>query len=298
MSEVLLHQSMISKWTIFAKERFPLASHIPMVVLFVGTIAVYFAEEFTFKSLFPFIATFIFFFKLRLFDEIKDFELDKKINPQRPLPRGLLNVKNLEHGIILCIIAEVILFGIYGYFALLLALITIMYSLLMYKEFFIGNYIRPHLTTYAISHTVITVPLSLTITQTLSNTSLFNQSLDIVYLSLANWCFFNIFEFGRKTFLKDEEREGVESYSKIFKPFGAYLLVQTMSFLALFFIFYIEKSMSLAIKFLIVSNLILAVIGFSYVLIHNNSWGKIYRAFSSGFIILAYIGICAIKLFL
>src|SRR6185436_10154152 len=46
----------------------------------------------------------------------------------------------------------------------------------------------------------------------------------IVAALLANWCLFNVFEFARKTWAPDEERQEVDSYSRRFGVGGAVAL--------------------------------------------------------------------------
>ena len=101
-----------------------------------------------------------FFFRLRLFDElIKDYETDLKINPSRPLARGLLTQKQVWQCVLGLMIFEIALSAWIGWHALSGFLIAIGYSLLMYKEFFIGDWLRKHLTTYAVTHTFVSALL-------------------------------------------------------------------------------------------------------------------------------------------
>ena len=68
----------------------------------------------------------------------------------------------------------------------------------MYKEFFIPNLIRPLLTTYAMSHTIVTGLFSIALLAALSQTML-DLPVEAYYFALANWGLFNVFEFSRKT---------------------------------------------------------------------------------------------------
>ena len=162
----------MNNWFIFAKERFHLSSHLTLILLFVGahvaTAKMYKIESSPLVMGLVFLAMLVFFFKMRLYDEIKDYDLDVKINPNRPLPRGLVTLAEVKKGIVVCIVLEVALYAMIGINPLLVLLFAIGYSLLMYKEFFIGKLIRPHLTTYAVMHTVVTVPMGLSMFSALS----------------------------------------------------------------------------------------------------------------------------------
>ena len=48
------------------------------------------------------------FLHLRIFDEIKDFKLDRIIHPNRPLARGLINVLEAKKITLLLIITQLI----------------------------------------------------------------------------------------------------------------------------------------------------------------------------------------------
>lgn len=282
--------SKLSRWFTFTMERFPLFDHTLMIVLFVGGHLVLVRAnegsiDYTSATL-VFLAIFAFFFKMRLYDEIKDYELDCEINPTRPLPRGLLNLSDMKKGIVTCIILELLFFSPLGVNAITCLSIAILYSLLMYKEFFIPKIIRPHLTTYAVIHTVVTVPMGISIFSAM--TKRLPNDLDRTYFLfvLCSWFVFNIFEFGRKTFTTEEERNAVESYSKIFTRHGAVALVVSMSFLALYMLYNIQEALSYA---QLILSALLCLIGLVFSFSDDEKFGKLYRVFSSGYIIIFYI---------
>lgn len=172
-----------------------------------------------------------FYFKLRLYDEVKDYVLDRVINKSRPLPRGLLNHKDMYQAMFVCIVIELTCFSIMGIESFYTITIAILYSLLMYKEFFIAEKIRPYLTTYALVHTIVTTLLSFAIFSFLTKSTLLEiiQNPNFFSFAIANWLLFNIFEFGRKTFASSEERQSVDTYSSLFGGTGAATLVASQA---------------------------------------------------------------------
>jgi 4-hydroxybenzoate polyprenyltransferase len=94
----------------------------------------------------------------------------------------------------------------------------------MYEEFFIGDQLRPHLTTYAISHTFVSVLLGFSAAVCLTGFDPAELHAYHIAFFLMNWAFFNLFEFARKTYAANEERPGVPTYSLIYGPRGAYCL--------------------------------------------------------------------------
>jgi len=285
------------KWWQFTKERFDPFSHTIMIFLFV-ILHVLFVKNINHEvinltaSFVLFLIVFIFYFKLRLYDEIKDYELDCKINPTRPLPRGLLSLSEVKKAIAICIVLQIGLYLAFRPAFIWSHLFAIAYSLLMYKEFFISKTIRKHLTTYAVTHTVVTVFLTLSMFSFLREKSFLELLIDknSLYLALSNWMLFNIFEFGRKSYQLEEERDHVETYTSLFKKEGASLLVLSQSILSLFLITRIDFFNSLIYStFFIIILSLLILFSLFFVFSKKILASKIYRIFSSLYIVLFFV---------
>jgi hypothetical protein len=287
----------LNRWVKFISERFDPASHFIMIGLFVFAHYLV-ADASKFVKVAPHLiiyvglGTAVFFMKLRLYDEIKDYEVDVAKNPDRPLPRGLLEHFDVKKAIELCIILEIIFFTSCGLPAFTAIMIAIIYSLLMYKEFFIGKLIRPHLTTYATSHTVVTFFLSLAIFSALSKLKVYDMDQDFYYFSAMSWLLFNIFELGRKIYQPCEERAGVDTYSSIWGKFGAVMLVFSHAVIASILALYVST-----IQFYFMVNLLgvqlalLLIVSVIYLIGKTPKTGKIFRLFSSVYILLMYLSI-------
>ena len=168
----------------------------------------------------------------------------------------------------------------------------------MYKEFFIGKIIRPHLTTYAMSHTVVTVGLSLSLLGIFAGQMLLQQS--DLYFAMSSWTLFNLFEFGRKTYSTTEEREGVDTYSKIWGRPGAVLLSVSQAVLSSFFLLLaLGPGMPAYLPpFLWFLPLLLLTLGCFYLLQNSAQSAKLFRAVSSGYIILVYLALNSLFYFI
>lgn len=286
--------SNITKWGIFIWERFPPYTYFPFMFLYFIAHYVFYkhgdlASISLVKLLVLFLGTLVFFFKLRLYDEIKDYKNDLKAYPNRPLTRGLLTHSDIHAGIYIAILLELIAFSIFGLNGLIAVTVPIMYSLLMFKEFFVRNWIRSHLTFYAISHTLVSTLFSLTLLATLKSTYIWNLDKNSYLFALLSWFLFNIFEFGRKTFISIEERRGVESYSKIYGRFGAILLVVSMIICALFILNNLKLQGRIPITpFISISGLLFSLVALLYATFNKQPLGKIYRGLSSLFIAWVY----------
>lgn len=280
----------MGNWWILVKERFSPASYIPMIAVFTAVNGLYLSKqaeiEWNWAQFFlTFILLLSFFFRMRLFDEIKDYEVDLKINPTRPLARGILSVIQVKKALLLLIIFELILAALIGgWNSFIIHGLAIGYSLLMYEEFFIGDFLRPHLTTYAVTHTFSSFLLAISAGVAMTGVSITDFHADIYIFFLMNWAFFNLFEFARKTFAASEERPHVPSYSNIFGRTGAWLLSTSQAAIGIILV------SSAKIEPLVITAFVLYLAASSLYLIQGNTKAaKIFRNSSAAYLLVHYI---------
>jgi len=150
----------MARWLTYVKERFPLPVYLLLTGGFVFSGLFLAGGSFQWKGfVVSFVGFLLFFFQLRLMDELKDYDKDIVAHPDRPLPRGLLTTVEVGRTI------KAIALAMTGYAALTavlvnpttgLAYLTItVYLLLMYREFFAGAWLDERPLLYAISHQFI-----------------------------------------------------------------------------------------------------------------------------------------------
>lgn len=270
-------------WIILIRERFPLGSYLPMVTVFTLANMMVGVHFFSIEKIpvhitvITWCLTLSFFFRLRLFDELKDVDVDKINNPTRPLARGVLSTVSVKWMIAVLIFTELIITALLGKSVFLIQALAIGYSLLMYKEFFAGSWLRPKLTMYAVTHTAVSIALGFAVISQSSGVDLRNYPKEIFLLGLVNWFLFNVFEFARKTFGTAEESQHADSYSKLYGRPGAYFLTASQSAAAIFLLFYVFGT---GIFTWIQTGLflIMTVIGIHYIVtdkakLYRNTWG-------------------------
>ena len=223
---------LLLRWCQFIKERFdPVLNTVTIAALFSANAAIAclsYPSDFSKNWCFilqGFLLVWLIFFHMRLFDDVKDYEIDKVINKDRPLPRGLLSLTEYGFGVLGCIIVEIILAFSLGRSIFLSYIVVLSFTLVMRLEFFIGDWLRPKMELYAITHTFSACLQGLLVCSIFSGASVFEMKAGIYFFALCNWFVFNVYEFGRKTFGHEEERDGVDSYSNRLKPVGAFLLL-------------------------------------------------------------------------
>jgi len=96
---------------------------------------------------------------------------------------------------------------------------------MMRMEFFVGDWLRPRLELYAITHTFSATLLGMLIHAVTTGRQIALAEGAFLLFALGNWFVFNVFEFGRKTFAHEAERAGVDSYSARLNPAGAVALL-------------------------------------------------------------------------
>ncbi|MBF0407788.1 MAG: manganese transporter permease [Candidatus Riflebacteria bacterium] len=221
----------ISRWFTFFQERFELIGTTLTIAAFFGANAIVAIGKpqllaTPYPKLFSaFALIWLVFLHMRLFDEVKDYAFDSEHNPGRPLARGLISLGEFGLVTLLVIITEILLAAFNGRETFAAYTILLAFTLLMRMEFFIGDWLRPKLEAYAISHTFSASLLGLTTGAAICGVYPFDLDRSFLIFALGNWFIFNVFEFGRKTFGKEEERVGVDSYSERLRPVGAFALL-------------------------------------------------------------------------
>ena len=221
----------ISRWWQFLKERHEPFSITLMVAIFFAAVAfiayqpgVHEPPGWT-RLAVGFVIVWLIFLHMRLFDEVKDYDVDREHNPERPLARGLISVGEFSAMTMVCLAVEMTIAGMMSWPMFPAYVMVLCFTLLMRMEFFVGDWMRPKLELYAITHTFSAAMISMLIHSIVCFSDAAGADKAMLVYALGNWFVFNVFEFGRKTFAVEEEREGVDSYSIRLKPIGAVLLL-------------------------------------------------------------------------
>lgn len=215
-----------SRWLAFVRERYGPTTHVAMAAAFAlgnagAAGAVQGATPNIGKFLLSGVLVAVFFFRLRVCDEIKDYDTDLSANPQRPLPRGLISLGEARRAVWLLALAEMALASFAGLAGVSAWALAYLYSLAMYAEFGVGEWLRPKMELYAVTHTVVASLLGLTVCSIALGLPLTALPARLWVMAPANWALFNIFEFSRKTFAPSEELPDVDSYSSRWGVQGA-----------------------------------------------------------------------------
>ena len=206
----------------YQRERFPLVAYLPMVVVFSGSAAAYSRLARQAPGFIPWerfavgaFTALVFFAWLRILDEHKDAEIDRRYRPELPVPRGLVSLAELRRVGVLLLGIAFLLNALIAPRLLWACLAVAAYAALMTREFFVGEWLREHPASYLLSHMLI-LPLIDTYTTGL------DWLAEGAVPPRALWFFLAVtylngivIEVGRKIRPADAEREGVDTYTKV-----------------------------------------------------------------------------------
>ncbi|MEO7599802.1 MAG: UbiA family prenyltransferase [Opitutus sp.] len=210
----------MNRWWIYQRERFPVAAHGPLILAFSASAVSYSAllrpdalSPATVSFVVAFLVSLGSFFLLRIADEFKDAEEDAKYRPYRPVPRGLVRLRELGWiGLGVALVQFALALQI-GWPLVGLLAVTWIYFALMTEEFFARRWLKARPVVYLFSHMLI-MPL----------VDWFATGCDWVHAGkgmpaglfwflAASFCNGIVIELGRKIRAPEQEEAGVETYS-------------------------------------------------------------------------------------
>ena len=208
------------RWWIYQHERFPLATHGLLIAVFSFSTLSYSAMARGQvrlpdgrAMLVAFTTAFLFFLLLRIADEFKDAEDDARYRPYRPVPRGLITLRELgavglgggaiQLGLALWLSPALIPF----------LLLTWAYLAVMSKEFYVRHWLKAHPITYMWTHMLILPLIDLYGTACDWRVAGAGAPASLVWLLAASFCNGFVLEIGRKIRAPGDEERGVETYS-------------------------------------------------------------------------------------
>jgi 4-hydroxybenzoate polyprenyltransferase len=209
-------------WT-YQAERFPLARTVPLLAVF-SAASISVSAVLAGRALpgiggyvVGFGLVFLLFFQLRVCDEVKDAEDDRRYRPERPIPRGLVTLREIV-ALGLATVPLTIGLALAWNSALfwLLAVVWAWLSL-MTVEFGVPVWLKARPVLYLLSHMAIMPLIDLMVTgvEWLPYGAPHPGLLWFIALSFANGC---VLEIGRKLWATQNERAGVDSYSRLWGP--------------------------------------------------------------------------------
>lgn len=212
----------LKRWWIYQRERFPLATHVPLIAAFsfcTLTFSMLARGHVAIPSLKAILVAFgtalLFFLQMRIADEFKDADEDARYRPYRPVPRGLITLRELGAVAVAAGIGQALLALWLAPALLPFLLVTWVYLGLMCREFFVRDWLKAHPATYMWSHMLILPLIDLYGTACDWRVANVPPPLGLSLLLFVSFCNGFILEVGRKIRAPDDEEYGVETYSAL-----------------------------------------------------------------------------------
>ena len=211
----------MNRFWIYQRERFPLLGHGLVIVAFSASAIAF--SAFARHAALPapwllaagFLSSLCSFAQMRIADEWKDADEDRRYRPYRPVPRGLVTLRELAWiGVPAGVIQLVVALAIDPRLIIGLACVWA-YFALMSQEFFAGRWLRAHPAIYVASHVAI-VPM---IDAYVSSFDWFVARVPaphaLPWFLAVTFCNGLMVEVGRKLRAPRDEEHGVETYTAL-----------------------------------------------------------------------------------
>ena len=275
------------KWYTYQKERFPIATYGLYIFSIVFGTFCFATESKKWIMLIPmFVVALLQFLMVRIVDEFKDFEEDSKYRPYRPVPRGLVSLKEL--GILggICAVIQIGLTAILNLKGLIYLSLVWIFFAIMSKSFFIKKLVDKHIL-LEVTLDEFLMPILVLYLSTFVTTISVKLIPFLILSYLGSW----IVEIARKVRCKEDEENGVKTYTAVFGIPKATTIVVVLEALIMMMQYYILGTRYiipiLALYVLInIPNLL-------FIIKENKKLAKMVGLLANMYLILVYISMLA-----
>ncbi len=301
-----MQNTVAHKWWTYQRERFPVIAHSPLLLAFSFS-AISYSQLLRGQTEWPsaqaiavaFLTSLTFFLQLRIADEFKDFEEDSRFRPYRPVPRGLVTLRELGVVGALAAATQLSLALALQPSLVVLLMLAWAYLALMSVEFCAREWLKARPITYLWTHMLI-VPLVdyyATACDWLAQGQA--QPRGLLWFLLVSFCNGIVIEVGRKLRAPADEEDGVQTYTvlwgstrAVFVWFGAMLATAIFAVLAAVNIAFALPVIGLLTLLLLVA----AFVAFRFLQQPETNRAKWFEAMSGVWTLGLYLSLGAIPL--
>ena len=224
MADAIPHEdraSLTARFWLYQRERFPLGAYALLITVFTFSAAAYSrmirgAPGFIDLRLFLIGAAtcLVFFFWLRILDEHKDADIDRRFRPELPVPRGLIELRELRSIGLAALALVLTLNAVFAPVMLWAAAVVAFWAALMTKEFFIRDWLRSRIGAYLVTHMAIMPIIDAYTTGLDWLAGGVGPHEGLTLFLVVTFLNGTLMEIGRKMRSPEAEREGVDTYTK------------------------------------------------------------------------------------
>lgn len=211
--------SFLRRFWIYQAERFPLGRSTVLLAAF-GSASVNVSALLGGRPLpgfgtylAAFVVLMVLFFQLRAADEVKDAEDDRRYRPERAIPRGLVDLREIVLLAVGLVPVAALAAGLLAPAMLILLAIVWIWLGLMSIEFGVGHWLRARPILYLVSHMAIMPLMDLFVTGAEWLVRAGTPPHGLWYFLALSFMNGSVLEIGRKLYAPESERPGVETYT-------------------------------------------------------------------------------------
>ncbi|YCM45296.1 UbiA family prenyltransferase [Verrucomicrobiaceae bacterium 227] len=209
------------RWWIYQKERFPLLANGLLVAAFSSCALLYSSYlgggPLPRWSMFlvAFVTCLTFFLQLRIADEFKDAREDAQFRPYRPVPRGLVSLRELGVLFLVGALLQLLLSFTLAPALVFILILAWTYLALMSVEFFCRDWLKSRPITYLWTHMLIMPIVDFFATAAYWIPQSGHAPSGLFWFLAASFTNGLVIEIGRKIRPPEAEETGVPTYSKL-----------------------------------------------------------------------------------
>lgn len=297
----------IKKWYTYQKERFPILTYGIYIFAIVSAVFCYNSylgpktyenisklvwsvgpEPYVmnyYKIIPMFIVAFLQFLMVRIIDEFKDYEEDCKYRAYRPVPRGLITLKELKVLFIICVILQLLITLWINPKGIFLLIVVWIFFFIMSKGFFIKKFLDKHILIEVFLDELL-LPLLMLY---LSSFIYYIDYSNIWKLLLMGYIISCIVEVARKVRCKEDEETGVKTYTAVFGIKRAILILFVLeTFLMIIQTVILGKAY---LGFTIVIYVLVNLINLLFVIKQSKKFAKLTELSANMYIFIVYLSL-------
>lgn len=280
------------KWYTYQKERFPIlafGSYILAIVIGVFSYINYFVEvesHINYILILPmFIVAFLLFLMVRIVDEFKDYEEDCKYRAYRPVPRGLVSLKELKILFVICAILQAVITAFVNPVGIIYLIAVWILFAIMTKGFFIKKFLDKHILAEVLFDELMLPVLMLYLSSFIQIIKLEHLWKLLLVGYIISW----IVEIARKVRCKEDEENGVRTYTAVFGIKKAVCILTVLETLLM-----LVQTLILGEKYILITIAVWAVvclINLVFAIKQNKLCAKLTELMGNLYIFFVYISL-------
>ncbi len=284
-SNYTIKRNIIYRFFIYSQERFPIIPAMLFGFLFAHLGIIYIQQDPSWKLIIPLTLTiFLFLLRVRLADEIKDFNFDSTNYSHRPVQRGLLSIKEIKQLLFLVVLLEIGIQFYLGITALIIYAGLFSYHLLMYHNFFLPKLEKKQFFLYILLHQLVFLFYAYYVLMVAQQNIHFPETKDIgIFLALFLPAY--VYEIGRKCKhrFSDQGTPSNDTYIYRWGKNKAFAFLFFLLSLQVFSLFLLTGTLGAPIiinAILIIITIILFINKNAFLLKHIDSWSMLLGIFN------------------